>query len=342
MNALAALLVLVAPAAGPDLVETPRLVETKISAFSRPGTIKVLAASKEAGDAALARAAAAVAAAEALLDATGAGEGGIGRLNTAAGGGPQPADPQVLSLLERALAFCTWSDGIGGPLGGRLYGLWGLREPISSLPVALEIDEAVESAACDRLVVDAKLGTADLSAGSRIDLWGFAVGFAVDRAVAALQEAGAESGFVTIGTVARTFGPGTAGRGWVLVPPGFPGADPLPELWLKDRALAAASRDDGELGAGGERFAPYLDQRKGRPAEGVVAVLASSELAVDAQGLASILFTTGSRAGQLRLGNLTPRPSVLWLLGTGDGHPLLIEYHWGELERSAGGAARRP
>lgn len=337
MNTLAVLLVLAVPAAGPELVET------KLTAFSRPATIKVLAASKEAGDAALTRATAAVSAAEALLDANGGGEGGVGRLNSAAGGGPQPADAQVLSVLERALAFCAWSDGIGGPLGGRLYSLWGLREPIGSLPVALEIDEAAESAACDRLVVDAKLGTANLSAGSRIDLWGFAVGFAVDRAVAALQEAGAASGFVTIGTVARTFGPGTAGRGWVLVPSGFPGVEPpLPELWLRDRALAAASVEDGALGAGGERYAPYLDQRKGRPAEGVVAVLASSELAVDAQGLASILFATGSRAGQLRLGNLSPRPAVLWLLGNGEGHPLLIEYHWGELERSAAGTARRP
>jgi thiamine biosynthesis lipoprotein len=317
--------------------------ESQFQAFSRPASIKLLPASKATAEVAISSAQAAIAASEALLDAKGTGEGGIGRLNGAAGGGPQVVDGQVLDILERALSFCAWSDGIGGPLGGRLYSLWGLREPISALPVPEDLDLARESAACDRLVVDRKAGTAELGAGSRIDLWGFATGFAVDRAVAALKEAGVESGFVSIGTVARAFGPGPGGRGWAIVPPGFPGLEqPLQELWLDDLALAAASMDDGLLGAGGERYAPYLDQRKGRPAEGVVAVLASTELAVDAQALSTVLFATGSRAGQLRLGNLTPRPAVLWLLGSGEGHPLIVEYHWGELMRAADGTARRP
>lgn len=328
---------LVASATGPDASES------RFQAFSRPATIRLLTTSKSTAEVATASAKAAIASAEALFDARGAGEGGIGRLNGAAGGGPQLVDLQVLEILERALSFCTWSDGIGGPLGGRLYGLWGLREPVSALPVPEDLDPARESAACNRLVVDRKTGTAELGLGSRIDLWGFATGFAVDRAVAALKEAGVGSGFVSIGTVARGFGPGPGGRGWSIVPAGFPGLEqPLDEVWLEDRALAAASVDDGALGAGGERYAPYLDQRKGRPVEGVVAVLASSELAVDAQALSSVLFATGSRAGQLRLGNLNPRPAVLWLLGSGEGHPLVVEYHWGELKRAADGAARRP
>ncbi len=337
MSALAVLALLVVSAAGGDLTET------RFQAFSRPGTIKVLAASKETADAALVRATVAVSAVESLLDARGAAEGGIGRLNAAAGGGPQPTDPQVLEILARALSFCTWSDGIGGPLGGRLYGLWGLREPITALPGDADLEEARESATCDRLEVNRTPGAAELGAGSQIDLWGFATGFAVDRAVDALRAAGVDNGFVTIGTVARTFGPGPGGRGWPISPLVFPGlVEPLEELWLRDRSLAAASMDDHTLGAGGERFAPYVDLRKGRPAEGVVAVLASTELAVDAQALASILFTTGSRAGQLRLGNLTPRPAVLWLLGSGASRPLLVEYHWGELAGPTVGASPRP
>jgi hypothetical protein len=59
----------------------------------------------------------------------------------------------------------------------------------------------------------------------------------------------------------------------------------------------------------------------------------STERALDAEGLAVALLITGPREGQMRLGSLQPRPSVQWALGTGEGDPLLIEYHWSELPK---------
>ncbi len=273
---------------------------------------------------------------EALLDPAGSINGGLGQLNAAAGGAPLRMNPRVLALLAQSAAFCQWTNGATSLLGGHLYALWGLRIPVAALPSGLAIEEATDASACTQLVVNLEQGSASLAAGSRLEAWGFALGAAVDAAMETLEAQGVKNGFVSLGMVARGFGPGPTGGGWPIHPPTYPGlAEPLADIHLRDRALAAASPEDGRLGAAGEWFAPYLDLRSGRPTEGTVVVLASAQLAVEAQALATAMFVIGSRAGQMRLGNLSPRPSVLWILGSGEGRPLLVEYRWAELLRPA-------
>jgi thiamine biosynthesis lipoprotein len=333
-----ALLVLLAPGilalspaaglAAEDPAGEPSPLRLEGQAFSEEIVIEVLDLPREEGEAALRRAFAAVERAAALTDPSGSVPGGAGRINAAAGEGPHPVAPDLLPLLARTLSFCRWSEGAHGPLGGRLYRLWGLRRPAPSLPAEAALQEAVESAACDRLTLDPAAGTAELRAGSRLDLHGYALGYAVDQGTAALRDAGAGNGRVRVGPVERAFGPGLAGRGWIVEPPHLPGlTSPLEPILLKDRALAVAGLGR-RLRAGGETYLPFVDQRRGRPAEGVVGVLAVAELATDAQGLAASLFVTGSRRGQMLLGSLRPAPAVLWALGSGEGTPLLTSYHW--------------
>ena len=83
----------------------------------------------------------------------------------------------------------------------------------------------------------------------------------------------------------------------------------------------------------GDPLAPYWSQRTGRPAEGVVAVIAVSELGLDARGLATTMFVTGHLKGQFLLGQIRPHPSVRWLLGTGEGRPLITDFNWMEIRR---------
>ena len=61
--------------------------------------------------------------------------------------------------------------------------------------------------------------------------------------------------------------------------------------------------------------------------------MAVSELALDAQGLATSMLILGPRAGQIRIGTLRPRPSLLWFLGSGEGAPLVVDYRWSDITR---------
>jgi thiamine biosynthesis lipoprotein ApbE len=254
---------------------------------------------------------------------------GTASLSAAAGKGPQPVDPRLLDLLARAGSFCQWSEGAHGPLGKSLYALWGPQ--VEDPPGSEALLQAVTAAACDRLTSDPQKRTATLAAGSGVDLLGFAEGAAVDRAVEILRGQKVANAFVRIGPVQRAFGPGPAGKGWPVFLPQVPGlTEPADLVYLRDQSLAVAAGSDHPLLVGSSS---YLNQRTGEPAQGVLAAVAVTELAVDAQGLATTMLILGPREGELRMGTLRPRPSLLWFLGSGEGPPLLVNYRWTEFTR---------
>ena len=314
LSLLLALFLAAPPVAGP--VSPLRITS---QAFGSPVEIEVRDLPKEPAREGIQKALAEIAEVERLAG------GGLAALNAAAGKGPQPVDPRLLTLLTRARDFCSWSEGAHGPLGRDLYALW--ADP-SEPPSAEQAEQAVGAAGCDRLAFDLTKGTAALAEGSGLDLQGFAAGYAVDRAVEVLKKAGAANVFVRIGAVRRGAGGGPGGRGWPvelprLAEPKEPREDAPPpdRIYLRDHALAVASE------------ALLINQRTGRRAQGVLAAAAVTDLAVDAQGLAAALFINGPREGQLRLGSLRPKPSARWFLGSGVGEPLLVDYRWSEVTR---------
>lgn len=281
---------------------------------------------------------AALSAIQEFESATDGPRGSLAELNHGAGSGPHKVEPTLLAALDRSLSFCRWSQGTLGPLGGPLNEIWGLRTPRPSLPTTEALEQATAAAACDRLTVDATKGAATLAVGSQVDLWSFEAGAALDHAVDVLAAHGVRDASLTLGNVQRAVGGGPDGRGWPLhiaVPPAL--ATFTENLRLRDQSFALAAREDGELRAGGERYAPYLDQRTGRPASGVLATVAISQLALDAQGLAATLFVTGARRGGMLLGQLTPAPAALWMLGEDGAEPLVSDYRWGGRQHRGGG-----
>lgn len=239
--------------------------------------------------------------------------------------------PETAELLERAERFCTWSEGANGPLGGGLAAHW---RAVGRNPQAPPPGPALlESSACDRLTVDRKASRVWIAAHSRVALEGFAAGFAVDQAVAALRAAGVADGRVRVGRIVRAFGSGPEASGdaedpeaggWPVLLPVFEGFDqPLDRVVLRDQSLAVVWRADWD-----EDSPRYVDQRSGKPPEGVWATVAVTELAVDAQALAVSAMVLGSREGRFKISALEPHPSLLWLLGAGKGRPLLTDYNW--------------
>ncbi len=302
-----------------------RPVRVAATAFGRPAEIEVRDLPREAARTAIQSALDEIAEIERLTQPE--------ALNAGAGQGPQALDPRLMPLLVRAQEFCFWSEGAHGPQGRDLYEAWGLRgtDP-TGMPDSERLERAKVAARCDTLRLNPSKGTAELATGARLDLGGFAEGHAVDRAVEVLRQKGVANGFVQIGVVQRAFGGGADGRGWKVMLPQFPGMDRAEGLFLlRDRAAAVLSIEDNPLKIADQAVLPYLHQRTGLPAQGVAAVAAVTDLAVDAQALAIAMALTGPREGQLRLGSLRPHPSVLWFLGSGSGAPLQVDHRWGEI-----------
>jgi thiamine biosynthesis lipoprotein ApbE len=291
---------------------------------------------RDAAAAALQAAVAEVAEVERMTD-PGRADGELAALDAAAGKGPRRVDPRLFAALSRALDFCVWSDGKEGPLGRDLHRLWGRGSDatLAAAPTPDQLRDATAAADCRRLVLDPAKQTATLAAGSALDLVDFRTGMAVDRAIEALRQHGAANAFAQIGPIRRGIGGGRDGRGWMVDLPAMAGLqEPLGRIFLRDQSLALAARDDHPLHVAAQVLSHFIDQRSGEPAfEGVLVTLAVSDLALDAQALAATMTITGTQEGTLLTGSIRPRPSILWLMGSGSGLPLLVDYRWTEVAK---------
>lgn len=320
-------------AGAPHAAETHELYG---NAFHQSLWIEAHAAAGATGvDNALAQALAAVQEVEAATDRA---KGPLAALDAAAGGDAQKVPPALLQPLVRALAFCRWSEGIHGPLGALLWDAWGLRAPRPGLPSSAVLEQATAAARCENLTLDETKGTAKLAAGAQLDLWAFAPGAAIDRAIERLRAAGLKDASVTLGGIQRAIGSAADGAGWPLrVTLPIELAEMTGKLRLQGQAMALATAQDATMHAGGEHHAPYIDQRNGRPAEGIVSTLVVTDLAIDAQGVAGAAFAAGNQRGAMLLGQLDPLPAVLWSLGDGASQSLVTDFHWNARLRPGGG-----
>lgn len=249
-------------------------------------------------------------------------------------GRPVALAPDLLELVARTVDFCRWSEGSLGPLGGRVYDAWGVRQPLARRPSVPELAAAVASASCDRLRLDREAATLVVAEGSRFDLYPFELGWAIDRAAERLRGLGAANFWIECGPLRLGAGPGPSGRGWTVTPPAVPGDDSAPSSFqLRDRAAWLRTADQAILNVAGDPAAPYFDLRTGRPATGLAALFVVTELAVDAAALGHVMYALGPRQGSLLVGALTPRPSLRWWLGSGEGRPLLTDLNWSSVLR---------
>ncbi|MEO8276798.1 MAG: FAD:protein FMN transferase [Thermoanaerobaculia bacterium] len=302
--------------------ETPAPLRIAGSAFGAALEIEVRDLSRSTGEQAL----------NAAWDAVAKADRALGALLTH-GPTDQPLDEDLFELIVRANAFCVWSDGASGPSGGAVYRLWAESAQAGALPPPALLAAAVTTTACTRLELSADRRTIRLAAGSELDLRGFTHGWAVDLAMKALELAGATNARVTLGAVTRAAGTGPSGRGWPIPLPTLSvSGDAKSSVLLVDQAIAIAEPGANALQIAGDAVSPMLDLRSGKPATGVSSVVAVTALAADAEPLAQAMGVLGANGGQLRLGSLQPKPSVLWLLGTGDS-AVVASSNWSAVRR---------
>ncbi len=274
---------------------------------------------------------------------------GASQVTIEPGAEPLVVDPRFAGLALRAQHFCLWSNGAFGPLAGLLAAQ---RNPTGDQSQRTEIPDvakALNSAQCQNLrlaasteafapaVAGAEPTNPDGSAatptslsvaeGSALDLRGWLRGFVVDRAVEILREHGASNAWVELGPVRRGLGAGPGGDGWPVIL-SFPGIEaPVASIYLRDKAMAIMM----PLAPRGKRDPVLVDQRNAREPRGIVAVVAVTELGIDAEPLAVTVTIIGINEGRMRLASLKPSPSALVLLGNGVSQPIRSDFRWLEL-----------
>ncbi len=284
----------------------------------------------------------------------------LSRIADAAGSGRWvEVSASTARVLEAARAWARASGGAFDPTAGPLADAWGFHGEDPGMPAPRRADSAARLVGWRQVEYDPAGPRIRLPrAGMRLDFGGIAKGWALDRAVEAMREAGAVGGTVDLGGNVSAFGrPPPRHDRWRLGVAHPRRDDRLAGVLAVDSGSVATSGDSEQFFVHrGKRYAHVMDPRTGRPARGVMQVTVIADRAVDADALATALFVLGPEEGRFLLASATarrraPRATAVWLLDpgadTGPGREEIVcagprapdVELWPEPEEAAGPAA---
>lgn len=206
--------------------------------------------------------------------------------------------PALLTVLATAQQVSARTCGAFDITVAPLVAVWGFaRESWHGPPAPAMLDELLRRVGWQRLVVDEATGTVSKQVPELvIDLSAIAKGFAVDRVVEALQQAGYRRMMVEIGGEVRVAGLGPGGRPWRvgIELPEVVGRRVYTVLQLTDQALATSGDYRSFHEVDGQRVSHLIDPRTGRP---VAHHLASTSVIADSCMVADAWATALSVLG---------------------------------------------
>ncbi|MGD8786277.1 MAG: FAD:protein FMN transferase, partial [Phycisphaerales bacterium] len=154
--------------------------------------------------------------------------------------------------------------------------------------------------------------------GMRLDLGGIAKGYAVDKAIEAMQNSGALGGMVDLGGDIRCFGTPSKGKKNWLIGLQNPNAvqdttvrDVLLKLKLTEGAIATSGDYQQFILIEGKRQSHIMNRSTGKSAEGLSSVTIIAANATDADALATAVSVMGVEKGLALIEKLPHTEAIL-------------------------------
>ena len=211
----------------------------------------------------------------------------LSELNAALAQGKSMAVPEELvRLLQDAAALSAQSGGLFNPAIGGLIQRWGFQsdEFKPELPDPAAIAALVKAAPQMSDLHFDGLRVSSANPALRLDLGGYAKGYALDRAAELLRAQGIRNALINIGGNVLALGQ-HGERAWRVGIRNPREALPVATVELRDGEAIGTSGDyQRYFEVGGQRYCHLIDPRSGYPATGVQAVT---------------ILTHGARAGVL-------------------------------------------
>jgi thiamine biosynthesis lipoprotein len=220
----------------------------------------------------------------------------LSRINREAARQPVEICPELFDLLARSIAFSEISDGAFDITYASAGHLYDYRRRIR--PSEAQLAAARDAIGYRHLQLDSGAHTVRFArAGVRIDLGGFAKGYAVDNAAAILAQRGVRHAAVAAGGDSRMLGD-RRGRPWTV---GV--RDPRREgevialLPLEDVAVSTSGDYERYFDDGAERCHHLLDPRTGRSPQSVHSVTVIAPDGLTSEALSKTVFVLGVEMG---------------------------------------------
>lgn len=224
----------------------------------------------------------------------------ISRINTASGEQAVEIGIDTLALLQLAKEYSHATHGAFDCTVGPLMKLWGFRNEnqLDHFPTEQELHTALALTGSEKIILDPARSTAALSQrGMSIDLGGIAVGYALDRMKAILQQEGITQAFLDIsGDIIAIGHPQQDTRGWEIgIPDPADTAKIIYSLHLKDRALATSGNYMNYVVYQAKHYGHIMDLTNGYPVARMLSSTAIGSRGIEVDALSTASFVSGKK-----------------------------------------------
>ncbi len=217
----------------------------------------------------------------------------------AGAGGAVPVSADCLSVLDTALAV---GQETGGALDPALYPViraWGFTTGQYRVPSRTELDGLLAEKDTAAIAIDDATGTVTLPAGMAVSLGAVAKGYAAQRAVEAMADAGAEHAILSLGGNVQTLGETRPDGGpWqVAVTDPRDTGSYVGTLSVGQTAVVTSGGYQRYFDEDGVRYIHILDPATGMPVDnGLASVTVVTADGARADALSTALFVLGEQS----------------------------------------------
>lgn len=220
----------------------------------------------------------------------------LSRLNRDAARQPVEVSAELFDLLERSVAFSELSAGAFDITYASAGHLYDYRKRIRPTEAALAVARA--AIGYRHLQMDRSARTVRFAReGVRVDLGGFAKGYAVDKGAAILAQHGVRHAAVAAGGDSRMLGD-RRGRPWTVgVRDPRRDGEVVALLPLEDTAVSTSGDYERYFDDGDERCHHLIDPRTGRSPHAVHSVTVIAPDGLTSEALSKTVFVLGVEQG---------------------------------------------
>jgi thiamine biosynthesis lipoprotein len=242
----------------------------------------------------------------------------ISRFNASAVGKEVPLSPESLDVLRAAKQAAAETQGAFDVTCQPVIALWREAGRQNRLPTESQRN-AARATSNWKLIEIAGNGALKRAPGASVDLGGIAKGYAIDRAIRALAEAGVAGAMVDVGGDVACFGQQASGRDWSVDVKNPFGPGNLARLHLPDGAVATSGNYARYEEIAGKRYSHIIDPRAGRPAEAAE----SATVVAPTATVADVWATTLGVLGPEGLHQLPGDVEALMVIGSAEDYQIL-------------------
>ncbi|MCE9659187.1 MAG: FAD:protein FMN transferase [Burkholderiales bacterium] len=221
----------------------------------------------------------------------------LSRINREASAAPVRLSDEMTSLLTRAESFARLTGGAFDITYAAVGQLYDYRAKVR--PSAEALARACQAVGWRGLALDRGARTVRFTRpGMRIDLGGFAKGYAVDNATRILRALGIRHAMVSAGGDSRVIGD-RRGRPWTIGirDPRRGNGDVVAVLPLEDVSISTSGDYERYFDEGGERFHHLIDPATGRSPKDLRSVTVLAEDGLTSEALSKAVFVLGVAKG---------------------------------------------